>query len=67
MPGHKDLYAWEASVAAGQSPIKIDLTVLILGTGPDAEATPEPEAGNAIDAESEAVPPPDGDEAETSG
>jgi hypothetical protein len=67
MPGHKELCTWEASVAAGQSPIKIDLTALILGTGPEADATPEPEAGSTIDTEPEAVPPPDGDQPEASG
>jgi hypothetical protein len=50
MPGHKALCAWEVSVAARhRPPIKIDLTALLLGT--EADATPEPEAGNAIDAE----------------
>ena len=60
MPGHKALCAWEASVVTGQPPIKINLTALILGT--EADATPEPEAENAIDAESEALSLPDGDQ-----
>ena len=58
MPGNKALCAWEASIAAGQ-PVKIDLTALILGIEPSA--APELEVGNAIDAEPEAPPPPDGD------
>jgi hypothetical protein len=69
MPGHKALSAWEASIAAGQPPIKVDLTALILGNEPEADAAPEPEpeAGNRIDAEPEAAPPPDGDQPEASG
>jgi hypothetical protein len=62
MPGHKALCAWEASVAAGQPPVKINLEALILGTEPEADVTPEPEAGRSIDAEPEAVPPLDGDQ-----
>jgi hypothetical protein len=64
MPGHKALCAWEASIAAGQPPVKVDLTALILGTEPEAGAAPEPEAANRIDAEPEAEPPPDGDQPE---
>jgi hypothetical protein len=67
MPGHKALCAWEASVAAGQPPIKIDLTALILGTEPEAEAAPEPDPGNRVDAEPEAGRPPDGEQPEVSG
>jgi hypothetical protein len=66
MPGHKALCAWEASIAAGQPSIKIDLTELILGAEPEPDAAPEPEAGNTIDTEPAAVPP-DGDQPEASG
>lgn len=62
MPGHKPLCAWEASVAAGQPPIRIDLTALILGTEPETGTAPEPETVTEIDAEPEAVPPPDGNQ-----
>jgi hypothetical protein len=64
MPGHRALCAWEASIAAGQPPVKMDLTALILGTEPDT--APEPEVGNTIDTEPAAVPP-DGDQPEASG
>ena len=60
MPGHKALCAWEGSVAAGQPPIKINLTALILGTEPDAAATPKPEAGSPPGGEPEAAPAADG-------
>jgi hypothetical protein len=62
MPGNEALCAWEASVAAGQPPIEIDLRGLILGIAPEADAEPGPEAGSGIDAEPEAVPPPDGNQ-----
>jgi hypothetical protein len=55
MPGNKQLLAWEASVAAGEQPTKIDLTALILRTEPGAGAPSDPEAGREIDAD--AVPP----------
>jgi hypothetical protein len=58
LPGHKSLCAWEASIAAGQPPIKIDLTALILGTKPEADGTSESDAESGIDAESETAPPP---------
>ena len=62
MPGHKPLCAWEASIAASQPPIRIDLTALILGTEPETGTAPEPETGTEIDAEPDAVPTPDGDQ-----
>jgi hypothetical protein len=62
MPGHKQLCAWETSVAAGELPIKIDLMAMILGTEPEADSTPEPETGSGIDTEPDAMPPPDGDQ-----
>jgi len=65
MPGHEELCAWEASVTAGQPPIRIDLGALILGTKPRANAQPEPGAGNRIDAEDEVALPQDGDQPQT--
>jgi hypothetical protein len=67
VPGHKLLCAWEASIAAGQSPIKIDLTALILGIEPEADTTSEPEARSGTDAEPETVPPPIDDQPKASG
>lgn len=62
MPSHKTLCAREASIVEGQPPSPINLTALILGA--EADATSEPEAGNANDAEAEAeaLPPQDGDQ-----
>lgn len=67
MPGHKVLRAWEASIAAGQPPVKVDLTALILGAEPEDDATTGPEDGSRIEAEHEAEPPPDDDQAGASG
>ena len=64
MPGNETLRAWEASVTEGQPRIKVNLEALILGTQPEADVTPEPQAARGIDTEPEAEQPPHGDQSQ---